>query len=163
MYRMYSNTLYCTVCSYSSSMKSNMNRHIKTKHSNVDLRVACEICAKIFKNRPSLKSHKRKCHPELQSISYLQIWGSRIWSKLLQMSLEELFMVVHFAPIEVSTRVQQIDMSKPGILRAPSGVNIARLCVLQETSLLNISVQIVTHLDLWSNKVQGFWFHLFTF
>ena len=65
-------------------------------------------------------------------------------------------MLVRFARTEVSTRERPIGTSKAGILKAPSGVNIAKLCVPQEKSSLNISDQIVSHLDLLSsNKVQN--------
>ena len=64
------------------------------------------------------------------------------------------YILARFARTEVFTKERPTGMSKAGILRAPSGVNIAKLCVPQEKNLSNISDPIVSHLDLPSNKVQ---------
>ena len=61
-----SNKFQCLMCNYSTSNKSNYNKHFKTKKhlNNMEQEIkihSCENCHECFNNRTSLWRHKKKC------------------------------------------------------------------------------------------------------
>ena len=47
--------LACSFCDFKTSYKTNLNRHVETKHGKADFR--CETCKKVFKRKDGLKEH----------------------------------------------------------------------------------------------------------
>merc|ERR1711983_18593 len=60
------NRFQCTQCSYSSRIKSNINRHVRNVHFEPAM-VSCNICGKTLKNSQNLTAHLKKVHTLLQN------------------------------------------------------------------------------------------------
>jgi len=67
--------LTCTECDTILKTMKNLKRHIKEQHTEAKRPQAhkeevamCDICSALFKNRPSLRGHKRKVHGNIENI-----------------------------------------------------------------------------------------------
>ena len=57
----------CKVCLVEFSTKSNLNRHLKTKHDKNFIGFKCDSCGKNFTRRHHLNLHKQKCSKAINS------------------------------------------------------------------------------------------------
>ena len=62
---------FCGICNQAMSQKSNLKRHIESKHFANSFSYQCPECPHVVGTRKALERHKQNCHPKIYPSSAL--------------------------------------------------------------------------------------------